>query len=147
MTVVIWPAHGASGSVAAVPKIRAEDRQFALRLGNVLQQLRATAGWTQAKAAEELRLNEGTLGRWERGDYAPKGYDLGRLFRGYQRFGAQWEWFFDPPEVVEINPVKAKLDELAELGTIEAHRMTRPAPKRRPRARPGPASEPRRRSA
>lgn len=119
---MLWSAASSARTIASVPKIRAEDKLFAKRLGNVLRELRERAGWTQEEAAEELGVVLGTLGRWERGDYAPKGYDMGRLFRGYQRFGAQWEWFFDPPEVVVVNPVRARLDELERAGTIAAEK-------------------------
>jgi transcriptional regulator with XRE-family HTH domain len=96
-----------------VPKISTEDRQFASRLGSVLRELRAAAGWTQEEAAEKIKVPLSTLGRWERGTHAPKGYDLGRLYRAYKRVGAEWEWFFDPPAIVVVNPVR---DRLAQRG-------------------------------
>jgi transcriptional regulator with XRE-family HTH domain len=120
VTLLVWPRVPASSNVAAVPKVRAEDRIFAQRLGGVLRELRRVSGWTQEQAAEKLGLVPGTLGRWERGDFAPKGYDLGRLYRGYRRFGAQPDWFFDPPEIVLVNPIRAVLDELQESGAIAA---------------------------
>jgi transcriptional regulator with XRE-family HTH domain len=109
MTLVLWSAEPRARSVPDVPKIRDEDKQFAVRLGHVLRELRFRSPWTQEQAAEELGFNAGTYGRWERGDYAPKGYDLGRLYRGYEPFGAKWEWFFDPPEVVVLDPVRESL--------------------------------------
>lgn len=96
-----------------MPKLRDEDRVFAERLGLVLRVLREHAGWSRAEAAERLDVSIETLGKWERGQHAPKGYDLGRLFRGYERFGAEWSWFFDPPEIVVVNPVRDRLAELA----------------------------------
>lgn len=84
-----------------------------MRLANVLRELRRTAGWTQEEAAEHVGVSLSSLGRWETGKYAPKGYDLGRLFRAYEPFGARSEWFFDPPEVVVSNPVRDRLSELA----------------------------------
>lgn len=108
--MAFWTQPLAADSVPAVPKIRAEDREFALRLGGVLRELRAKTGWTQEQAAERANLPTAKLGRWERGDYAPKGYDLGRLFRFYEEHGAKWEWFFDPPEIVVVNPVRTQLN-------------------------------------
>lgn len=120
MAVALWSNSLVAATIPPVPKVREEDRQFALRLGRVLRELRARSGETRDQAAERMDFNAGTLGRWERGDFPPKGYDLGRLYRGYTRWGAQWEWFFDPPEVVEVNPVRARLDELERDGTIAA---------------------------
>jgi transcriptional regulator with XRE-family HTH domain len=117
---VLWSGVLDRPSVPAVPTIRAEDRQFAMRLANVLRELRGAAGWTQEKAAEEVGTSVSSLSRWETGKFAPKGYDLGRLFRAYERFGAEREWFFDPPEVVVRNPIRDRLAELARGATDEA---------------------------
>lgn len=133
-TVLLWSDVQARRSVVGVPKIRAEDRQFALRLGNVLFQLRTATGETQEVAAERMGLNAGTYGRWERGDYAPKGYDLGRLYRGYLAAGAEWQWFFDPPETVTIDPVRARLDELSSTATSAADAAEARAAERRRQA-------------
>lgn len=113
MTLVRFPYVRAAPSVPGVARISAEDKQFALRLGAVLRELRAQTGWTQDQAAERGGLVTGTLGRWERGEHAPKGYDVGRLFRLYEPFGAQADWFFDPPEVLVTNPVRDRLSEIA----------------------------------
>lgn len=107
---------------------------FARRMGKVLLSLRGVAGWTREEAAEAMDLSSGTLGRWERGEYPPKGYDLGRLYRGYQPWGAQWEWFFDPPEVVSVDPVKARLDELELAGAIAVEEREARVAERRRRA-------------
>lgn len=107
-------------SVPGVAKIREVDRVFAEGIGNVLRQLRAIAGMTQAEAAEHLGVEVGSLGRWERADFAPKGPDLARLYLGYEEFGAQIEWFLFPPEVVVTDPVRDRLDELARSGAIAA---------------------------
>lgn len=120
MALALWSHSPAPPTVPDVPKIRDEDRRFAERLGGVLRDLRSRSGWTREEAAEKIGVNAGTLGRWERAEYSPKGYDLGRLYRGYVTWGAQWEWFFDPPERVEINPVRARLDELERAGAIAA---------------------------
>ncbi len=132
MTLTLWPTSPAPRTVTDVPKLRPEDRQFADRLGRVLVELRRRTGENRDEAAERMELNSGTLGRWERGNYAPKGYDLGRLFRGYSHVGARWEWFFDPPEVVEVNPIRSHLDELERTGAISAdEREARVAARRR----------------
>ena len=91
-----------------------------MRLANVLRELRTASGWTQEKAAEEIGTSVSSLSRWETAKFAPKGYDLGRLFRAYERFGAEWSWFFDPPEIVVVNPVRDRLAELARASTAEA---------------------------
>ena len=103
-----------------MPKLRDEDVLFRERIARVLRELRQTSGWTRPEAAEQIGVPEATLGKWERGEHAPKGYDLGRLYRGYRRWGARWQWFLNPPEVVEINPIRAKLDALEERGAIAA---------------------------
>jgi len=103
-----------------VAKPRDEDVLFRERIARVLRELRATSGWTRAEAAEAIDVPEATLGKWERGEHAPKGYDLGRLFRAYRRWGARWQWFLDPPEVVEINPIRERLAALEERGAIAA---------------------------
>lgn len=115
---MLWPSSPAPASVGLVPKLSDEDYQFKQRISEVLKALRASSGWTREEAAEAIGVNAGTLGRWERGEYAPKGYDLGRLYRGYVAWGAQWEWFFDPPAVVRISPVRDQLDALAAAGAI-----------------------------
>jgi transcriptional regulator with XRE-family HTH domain len=114
-----------------VPKIRDEDKVFAERLGNVLSALRDTTGETRPEAAERLGVSETSLGRWERGEFAPKGYDLGRLYRGYLEWGADWQWFFDPPEVVTLNPVRSRLDALAQSGAIRADEAEKRVEERR----------------
>jgi transcriptional regulator with XRE-family HTH domain len=92
-----------------------------MRLANVLRELRSVAGWTQEQAAEEIGTSVSSLSRWETGKFAPKGYDLGRVYRAYERFGAQREWFFDPPEVVVRNPIRDQLAELARGAAALAH--------------------------
>src|SRR5205085_8116397 len=111
---MVWQYELGLPTLGLVPKLREEDHQFAERLGAVLVALREAAGWTRPEAAEELGVSETSLGRWERGEHAPKGYDLGRMFRGYEKWGAQWEWFFDPPAIVTLDPVRSKLRELEQ---------------------------------
>lgn len=130
----LWPSTPALRTLLNVPKIRAEDRQFALRLGVVLSELRKASGETRPDAADRLGVSETSLGRWERGEFAPKGYDLGRLYRGYTRWGARWEWFFDPPEIPEVSPVRAALDDLARAGAIAADEREERVEARRRRA-------------
>lgn len=110
---MLWSGVVARPSVPGVPTVREEDRLFAERLANVLRELRATASWTQEEAAERIGTSVSSLSRWERGQYAPKGYDLGRLYRAYEPYGAMPEWFFDPPEVIITNPVRDRLSEIA----------------------------------
>jgi transcriptional regulator with XRE-family HTH domain len=130
--LVVWQYELGLPTLAGVPKLREEDRQFAQRLGSVLVALRERAGETRPQAAERLQVSDTSLGRWERGEHAPKGYDLGRLFRGYEQWGAQWEWFFEPPAIVTVDPVRSKLDELERAGAIAAdEREARVAARRR----------------
>src|SRR5215831_8282898 len=75
----LWPTRAWLRTVPSVPAIRDEDRVFAERLGAVLRRLRAVTRETRPEAAERLGVSETSLGRWERGEFAPKGYDLGRL--------------------------------------------------------------------
>jgi transcriptional regulator with XRE-family HTH domain len=103
-----------------VAKLRDEDVLFRDRIAKVLRELRTTSGWTREEAAEAIGVPPDTLGKWERGQHAPKGYDLGRLYRGYVRWGADWKWFLNPPEVLEVNPIRARLDELERRGAIAA---------------------------
>lgn len=138
----LWSPVRGGPTVADVTKVR-DDKQFATRLGNVLRELRDIAGkaepdedWTQEGAAEKIDVPLSTLGHWERGENAPKGYDLGRLYRAYERFGARWEWFFDPPEVVVTNPVREHLARLARGATAAALEDRAPArAKHRPAAK------------
>lgn len=117
---MLWSGVVAPPSVPDMPTVTDEDRLFAERLANVLRELRRISGWTQEEAAEAIGTSVSSLSRWERGRFAPKGYDLGRVFRAYERYGAQQEWFFDPPEVVVTNPVRDRLAELArEAATLE----------------------------
>lgn len=118
--VLVWSDVPVRPTFPDVPRIREEDRQFAERLAGVLRELRAAAGWTQEKAAEQIGVPISKVGRWERADFAPKGYDLGRLYRAYVAYGADWRWFFDPAEIVVVNPVRAHLDELARGATALA---------------------------
>lgn len=117
---MLWSGVLAPPSVSAVPTVRNEDRLFALRLANVLRELRRAAGWTQEQAAERIGTSVSSLSRWETGKFSPKGYDLGRAFRAYEPYGARQEWFFDPPEVVVRNPIRDQLDELARGATALA---------------------------
>lgn len=113
---MLWSGVVAAPSVPDVPTAE-EDRLFAERLANVLRELRRVAGWNQEKAAEKIGTSLSSLSRWERGKSAPKGYDLGRVYRAYERFGADWREFLDPPEVVVKNPVRDRLSELAREAT------------------------------
>jgi transcriptional regulator with XRE-family HTH domain len=145
MTVLLWSAEPRPPSVADMPKIRDEDRQFAIRLGHVIRELRFASTWTQEQAAEKLGFNLGTLGRWERGEYAPKGYDLGRLYRGYEPFGAKWEWFFDPPEVVVLNTVRDSLNGLQIQQLVpHGHDLVRGAEEELSQSRPDNSQPPQR---
>lgn len=118
-----------------VPKLTKEDVLFKDRIAKVLLNLRETSGETREQAAERIGVPPDTLGKWERAQYAPKGYNLGRLYRGYVEWGAKWEWFFDPPEVVVIDPVRSHLDALEASGAIAAHeREAKAAARRRPAA-------------
>lgn len=119
---------------AIVVIMKEGDALYAERLGNVLRQLRAAAGWKRTEAARRLGVSESTLGNWERGANAPKGYDLSRLFNGYAPYGARVEWFIDPPEVVTRNPVKEALDALAASASNEADRHEERAQARRQQA-------------
>lgn len=141
-----WSIATASPYGAAVPSDAAEYDLFRTRIANVLRMLRAISGWTREEAAEALDVTAVSLGRWERGDNPPKGYDLGRLYEGYRRWGAQWEWFLRPPEIVpEVNPVRAHLDELERAGAIAAdEREARVAARRRQAAQKRAASRRRR---
>jgi transcriptional regulator with XRE-family HTH domain len=124
-----------------VPPVKPEDRQFAARLANVLRELRHQAGWTQEEAAEAIGVPIGKLGRWERAEHPPKGYDLGRAYRAYKAIGAQWEWFFDPPEVVVLNPVRDHLAGLAHDAAALGHEdveREQAAPRAAARKRGGP---------
>lgn len=109
MTVVPFPALRLARSVTDVPKISDEDKLYAKRLGPVLRTLREGASKTQAMVEEDLSLAEGTLGRWERGDHAPKGYNFGRLFRYYEPWGAELNDFLDPPAIMVVNPLRDRL--------------------------------------
>lgn len=101
--------------------MRDEDKLFKARIARVLVELRRSSGWTREEAAEEIGVPVATLGKWERAEHAPKGYDLGRLYRAYRRWGARWQWFLEPPNVpVEINPIRSRLDALAARGAIAA---------------------------
>lgn len=108
-TVLPFPVRPAADSVSDVPKISDEDKLYAVRLGHVLRTLREEAGLRQADVEESLRLSEGTLGRWERGTHAPKGYNFGRLFRFFEGHGAELDMFLDPPGIVVSNPVLTRL--------------------------------------
>lgn len=120
MAVLVWSPFPTRPSVPSVPKPPGEDALYRDRIARVLRELRQSSGWTRSEAAEAIDVPEATLGKWERAEHAPKGYDLGRLFRAYQRWGAQIEWFLEPPEVVEVNPIRARLDELEQHGAIAA---------------------------
>lgn len=127
----LWPTRLGSPSLADMPKPRNEDRAFALRLGPVLVKLRERAGWTREEASGELGIPVTTLGKWERGEHAPKAYDLGRLFAGYQGWGADPLWFLDPPGEVRVDPVRDRLDELEAAGAIAADEREARVAKRR----------------
>lgn len=120
MPIPLWSTRRGGRSVTPMPKARDEDRQFAERLGPVLIRLRERAGWTREEASFELAIPVSTLGKWERGENAPKAYDLGRLFLGYERWGADPLWFLNPPAVITFDPIKDRLDALEASGAISA---------------------------
>lgn len=132
--LLLWSGDQRISNVADVPRISEEDQRYKERLANVLRQLRETAAWTQEEAAEHIGVPSGKVGRWERAAFAPKGYDLGRAFRAYEPYGADWRWFFDPPEIVAINPVRDHLAGLAEAGGIAADAQERREERKRRRA-------------
>lgn len=133
----VWEQSCASRSLVSglasstCPRISDDDREFARRIANVLRQLRKRTGWSQDEAAERLAVPTGTLGRWERGQFAPKGVDLGKLYLAYKPFGAEMEWFLLPPEVEEFNPVRDHLDALARSASRAADEAAERAEARR----------------
>lgn len=110
---MLWPVSRAEPYGWRMANNEASD--YAKRLSNVLRELRAVTGWGQEEAAEQIGVSVSTLSRWERGLSAPKGFELGRLFQAYQPAGAEPAWFFAPPEVVVINPIRNHLVELARV--------------------------------
>ncbi len=108
-----WHAPVEVASVEGV-STRDQDNAFAGRLGPMLTNLRKAAGWTREQADEKLGIPASTLGKWERGEHPPKAADLSRLYLGYVKAGvpADPKWFLDPPNVVRMDPVKDRLDEL-----------------------------------
>lgn len=116
-----------------------EGAEYALRLGSVLTLLRAVSGWSQAYAEERMDLPTGKLGRWERGDFPPKAYELGAIFEQYEPFGADLRWFLWPPSVDEQAVIRARLDAAVRAGTTAADDAEARAQLRRLRAasRPG----------
>lgn len=128
-----WRTVQAGPSVANVPT-RQQDQDFARRLGPMLVNLRAAAGWTREEAEEALGIPASTLGKWERGQHPPKAYDLSVLYLGYTKAGvpADPKWFLDPPSVVRVDPVRERLDELrAQAAAAAADAAAEP---RRPSA-------------
>lgn len=125
---------------------REQDNEFAKRLGPMLVNLRREVGWSRDQAAEKLEMAPSTLGKWERGQNAPKAYDLSRLYLGYVKNGvpAEATWFLDPPLVVKLDPVRTRLDELrAQAADAAAAQAGEPAQ----RGDAGRATQPDRRSA
>lgn len=131
---MVWYHDLHDPTVRFVPKNSEEDTRFKVRMAAVLKELRETAVWTQEQAAEAIGVPASKVGRWERAEFAPKGYDLGRAYRAYEPYGADWKWFFDPPEVVRVNPVRDRLDELAQTGAIAADAHERRVARRNQRA-------------
>ena len=90
----------------------------------MLVNLRTEAGWTRERAEEQLGIPASTLGKWERSQHPPKAADLSRLFLGYVAAGvpADPAWFLNPPAVVKLDPVRARLDELRAVASEAAER-------------------------
>lgn len=140
-----FPVVPVDPNVTDVPRLTDEDKLYAVRLGHVLRTIREAAGLTQAQVEDELKLSAQTIGRWERGAHAPKGYNFGRLFRFYEPYGAELDDFLNPPAVVVINPLRDRLatrPRLEEVAAAQArdlqHRAIEQA-SRSGRSRPTPA--------
>ena len=79
---------------------------YRARIGVLLRELRRdtvnpTTGrrYTQAEAAEAVGIDSETLGRWERGYYPPKAWDLAPLAKLYGLARESWHWLLEPPEL------------------------------------------------
>lgn len=107
--VLPFPVVPRGPNVSDVPRLTDEDKLYAILLGHVLRTVREAAGLTQAEVEDALHLSAQTIGRWERGKHAPKGYNFGRLFRFYEPYGAVLDDFLNPQPVVVVNPLRDRL--------------------------------------
>lgn len=139
MRAQVLPFPAKPGLPSLVVMEEDEGADYALRLGSVLTLLRVMSGWSQAYVEEQMELPTGKLGRWERGEFPPKAYELGGLFKQYERFGADIEWFLWPPDVDDQTIIRARLDAAVRAGTTAADEAEARAQLRRLRAaaRPG----------
>lgn len=91
-----WSIEPLFPSLGDVPKIEPEERDYAVRLGALIQRERLAQDVSQEMLAEAAGVSVTTVGRWERGDNAPRSYQLARIVG---RLGSDPRDFFSPPDV------------------------------------------------
>lgn len=83
--LLLWSRAPAHPSVADVPRIEPEEREFAVRLGTLIAKVRLDKDISQEELAERAGVSPSTIGRWERGLNPPKSYQLAKIWSAGQR--------------------------------------------------------------
>ena len=86
VTIYLWEKNRVEPSLAQIPKIveflgRDPFERETGNLGEKLREYRRVHGLTQKKLAEQLGVDQTTLGDWERGKHQPKKKLHDRLFQ------------------------------------------------------------------
>lgn len=104
-----WSGLEAAPSVVGVRESDSfvERQEWLDRLGVVLREARKAAGYTQARAAIWMSVDESAFTRWEDGRNALSAYDLARLVYLYG---------FDPD--LAVNPPRSKAEIRRRLGPV-----------------------------
>lgn len=92
-----WSQDALFPSLAPVPRMTAEELDFAVRVGGLIQRERLAQDMSQEMLAEAAGVSVSTIGRWERGENAPKTYQAGRVIAA---LGIDPMLFLDPPDTM-----------------------------------------------
>lgn len=141
---VLWSIEPLFPSLVDMPRIEQAEREYAIRLGALIQRERLAQDVSQEVLAEAAGVSVTTMGRWERGSHAPRSYQLAKIAN---RLTTDPRDFFDPPDATSDldRRMAQKVGEGLRAGLQPRRRATRrsdavpvapPAQRRRP-DRPG----------
>jgi len=115
--VPAWSPRDRARIVAPVPiVVTNEEVEYRRLLGPAIVQLRAIAGISQARLAEQIGRSEAALSRWETGKATPTAWDLREIARVMELEDDQLDVLIRPPRG-PISPVAERLARAVEAGS------------------------------
>lgn len=90
--------------------------QYRIRLGQVIAEVRISAGMTQSELAARISRSEPTISRWEGGKTIPSAVDIRVLC---EALGLPPDLFIFPPEA-PVSPVQLRMRQAVAEGVRRA---------------------------